>query len=220
MTAKVRAKILVVDDECALQTTLSQLLQQIGHQVRVASNGFSALTAIRRQAPEILISELNMPSMSGYELLSVVRRRFPAIQVIAMSGSYLSDDFPEGVAADAFYRKGTGLGPLLQIVHSMTNSEAPLTGRKDDSALPVWLSRSDPRLGRVFVMVPCRECMRTFPYATDAEPEIVQQAVCSHCSASVPFAIVRPSAAAENQSHRHYMWPSIAASVASRNTVH
>ncbi len=54
--------------------------------------------------------------MSGFELLSVVRRRFPAIQVIAMSGAYSCDGVPPGVAADAFYQKGTHPGLLFRIV--------------------------------------------------------------------------------------------------------
>jgi len=43
--------------------------------------------------------------MSGFELLSVVRRRFPAIQLIAMSGAFSGDGIPPGVAADAFMKK-------------------------------------------------------------------------------------------------------------------
>ena len=68
----------------------------------------------------IILSDLNMPRMSGFEFLSLVRRRFPAIRysirVIAMSGAFSGDDIPPGIAADAFYEKGPNLSPLLQIV--------------------------------------------------------------------------------------------------------
>ena len=48
-----------------------------------------------------------MPQMSGFELLSVVRRRFPEIPVIAVSGAYETGDrVPGGVIADAFFAKG------------------------------------------------------------------------------------------------------------------
>jgi DNA-binding NarL/FixJ family response regulator len=49
-----------------------------------------------------------MPEMSGFEFLSVVRRRFPRISVIASSGAYGSRAVPMGVLADAFYAKGDG----------------------------------------------------------------------------------------------------------------
>ena len=55
-----------------------------------------------------------MPGMSGFELLSVVRRRFPAVLVIAMSGAFSGDQVPSGVTADAFYPKGNGVAVLMQ----------------------------------------------------------------------------------------------------------
>jgi hypothetical protein len=61
--------------------------------------------------------------MSGFEFLSVVRRQFPAIFVIAMSGAFSGDDVPPGIAADAFYEKGPNLSHLLQIVQAMTSAE-------------------------------------------------------------------------------------------------
>ena len=57
--------------------------------------------------PDLIISDLHMPRMSGFEFLSVVRRRFPAIPVIAISGAYnLSESFAAGVMADAYLSQG------------------------------------------------------------------------------------------------------------------
>ena len=58
------------------------------------------------EVPDVILSDLNMPGMSGFEFLSVVRRRFPTVKVIAMSSAFAVDDIPPGVAADAFYQKG------------------------------------------------------------------------------------------------------------------
>ena len=58
-----------------------------------AEDGFSALAEIRKEVPDILLSDLNMPRMSGFELLSVVRRRFPSIRTIAMSGAFMATRF-------------------------------------------------------------------------------------------------------------------------------
>ena len=97
--------ILVVDDNPLLVNVISEIFKECGCIVRTASDGFAALATIRDRVPDILISDLNMPRMSGFELLSIVRRRFPAIAVIAMSGAYSGVAVPQGVAADAFMPK-------------------------------------------------------------------------------------------------------------------
>src|SRR5271168_3860996 len=100
-----KTSLVVVDDEISIRTSLSQILTETGYVVRSAADGFSALVEIRREVPEILISDLNMPGMSGPELLAVVRRRFPRIHVIAMSGAFPGSEVPSGVAADAYFQK-------------------------------------------------------------------------------------------------------------------
>ena len=118
-----QAKLLIADDETPVRTALSAALDEFGYEVRGAENGFAALAEIRREIPDLIIADLHMPHMSGFELLSVVRRRFPSIGAIAMSGSYSSDGVPPGVAAEAFYEKGTHPGLLFRIVKAMTQAE-------------------------------------------------------------------------------------------------
>jgi CheY-like chemotaxis protein len=118
-----KVKFLIVDDDESVRESLSQLFTEFGHSVRSAEDGSSALLEIRQDVPDIILSDLNMPRMSGFEFLSVVRRRFPTIRVIAMSGAFSVNDIPPGLAADAFYEKGPTLSPLLQIVHAMTSEE-------------------------------------------------------------------------------------------------
>ncbi len=116
-------KLLIVDDNESLRESLSQLFTEFGLSVRSAEDGSSALMEIRQEVPDIILSDLNMPRMSGFEFLSIVRRRFPAIRVIAMSAEFFGDDIPPGIAADAFYEKGPKLSPLLHLVHAMTFPE-------------------------------------------------------------------------------------------------
>ena len=98
---------------------MSVLLEELGYSVRFAEDGHSALQEIRRESPDILLSDLKMPRMSGFELLINVRRSFPAIQVIATSGSFSGNDVPDGVLADAFYPKGGSASALLRILRSL-----------------------------------------------------------------------------------------------------
>lgn len=67
--------------------------------------------------------------MSGFEFLSIVRRRFPSIRVIAMSREFTSTSVPEGVAADAFYEKGRRLRSLLGVVEAMARPGKSLASR-------------------------------------------------------------------------------------------
>jgi CheY-like chemotaxis protein len=66
--------VVIVDDNPELLSVLSEIFNESGYAVRTASDGFAALAAIRDRLPDILLSDLNMPGMSGFELLSIVRR--------------------------------------------------------------------------------------------------------------------------------------------------
>ena len=130
-------EILIVDNEDAVRNSLALLLQSSGYHVTTAINGFDALLRMKMQVPAILISDLNMPQMSGFEFLSVVRRRFPQVSVIAMSGAYESGEaVPGGVIADAFYPKGrSNPEALLRMVADLIQTPAvQVTDHKRESA--------------------------------------------------------------------------------------
>jgi CheY-like chemotaxis protein len=109
-------RIHVVDDEPSIRKSMALVLTELGCPARTAVEGFSALRAIREEIPDILLTDLNMPGMSGFELLSEVGREFPTIHKIAMSGAFSGTEVPSGVVADAFYQKGSGTNALLQIL--------------------------------------------------------------------------------------------------------
>jgi CheY-like chemotaxis protein len=132
------ASILIVEDEESVRTSLAEILRGLGHRVRCASDGFAALIEMSQEIPQILLSDLNMPGMSGFELLSVVRRRFPAIRVIAMSGAFSGSQVPCGVTADAFYEKGNGVAVLLNAIDTV-----PFTNRQYcEAPEPIWIQRN------------------------------------------------------------------------------
>src|SRR5215467_14922305 len=83
-----QSHVLVVDDDSGVRETLMLLLTAAGYETSAAGNGFEALQEIKKKTPAVLLCDLDMPRMYGLELLSIVRRRFPEIAVIAMSGSY------------------------------------------------------------------------------------------------------------------------------------
>jgi CheY-like chemotaxis protein len=194
-----RANLLIVDDDEALRSTLSEVFVQFGHRVRTAADGFAGLAEIRREGPDILLSDLHMPGMSGFEFLSVVRRRFPAIHVIAMSSAHAGAGLPAGVAADGYYEKASNLGLLLGLVTAGAQPEriserqaARGAGRHAGEPAPVWVAKNghDPR-GEAFVTLTCPECMRNFPQVLIEESREIHRAGCAHCSAELEFAVVQ-----------------------------
>jgi CheY-like chemotaxis protein len=121
-----RHKVLIVDDDAAVRNSLAMLLKASGYEVKTASNGIAALMLLKCQAPAILLCDLNMPEMSGFELIFEVREQFPNLSVVAMSGAYETmGAIPGGVIADAFYPKGYGNpGGLLHILSEMLSASA------------------------------------------------------------------------------------------------
>ncbi|MGC2635742.1 MAG: response regulator, partial [Acidobacteriaceae bacterium] len=103
-----------------VRRNLELIFTVLGYAVRASSDGSSALDAITEEVPDIILSDLEMPGMSGFEFLSVVRHRFPSVRVVAMSKEFAGKAVPPGAAADAFYEKGRHLRYLLKIMEAMT----------------------------------------------------------------------------------------------------
>jgi DNA-binding NtrC family response regulator len=187
-----QATLIIVDDEPSIRESLSHVLTEIGYRVRTAEDGFSALSEIRNELPELLLSDLNMPGMSGFELLSVVRRRFPTIRTIAMSGSFSGDEVPSGVTADAFYEKGSSIRSLLKIIGALAQPARESIPKAAVMAR-LWVQQNgNDATGEPYVMVPCPECLRTFHQAVEGTLSPIREANCVHCRTSVYYAIVEP----------------------------
>ncbi len=170
--------IVIADDNAVLRSVLTQIFREYGWRVRSAEDGFASLQALAEEVPAVLLSDLEMNGMSGFELLSIVRRRFPSIRVVAMSGAFTGSAVPAGVAADAFYPKGGSVATLLDIVAEIGGNQLQRTRRNDVS---VWLPSS---LGATspdgVLAVACSNCMRAV-YLPRPYSDKESQLVCPHC---------------------------------------
>jgi signal transduction histidine kinase/CheY-like chemotaxis protein len=88
LTQGKRRKILVVDDDVTALETLSELLKQWGHEVKVAQDGSSALETVSHYQPEMVILDIGLPDMEGYEIARQIRQgeRGQEILLVALTG--------------------------------------------------------------------------------------------------------------------------------------
>jgi CheY-like chemotaxis protein len=186
-------RILIVDDEQALRDMGKLLLEAQGYEVLSAEDGFEGLAALKQSLPDLIISDLQMPNMNGFEFLSVVRRRFPTIPVIVISGEFSGASVPESVLADAFFSKGTYKIPELfqricDLVHELPTR--PRIGKPSQAA--VWVMNN-----KGTVAVTCSECLRTFPVIGVSKG--LNEAECDFCGCTVRFEIIGEAFGKPNQ---------------------
>jgi len=162
-TSKPRRQILVVDDDPTIREAVATLLLSAEYDVTTAEDGFGALLQLREMLPDVVVSDLDMPKMSGYELLSVIRRRFPHILAVAMSGAYQGCDVPPGVVADSFFPKGERPKILLRTLEELLCSLSARNSDHHREFAPAWVPRNgNDSHGMPSVMLTCAECLRAF----------------------------------------------------------
>lgn len=167
------------------------LLNGVGYDVATAMHGIDALNKLRSTAPDLIVSDLHMPQMSGFEFLSVVRDRFPSIPVIAMSGDVHSDgEVPTGVMADAFYGKGRCRpNELLQMLSHLTRAPVarPVSPRDHPESKQEPRYRNDPN-GAISVLPTCPNCLRSISFElTEEGRNGVQELSCESCSTKILY---------------------------------
>lgn len=90
-----RPSILVVDDEKTIADTLTLILQDAGYTARAAYDGAAALNLSREHAPDLVITDVLMPGMSGVDLALTTQREFPECRILLFSGQAASVDMLE-----------------------------------------------------------------------------------------------------------------------------
>lgn len=107
--AHTSARILVVDDDPKVRAVLERVLLKDGHTIETAENGHAALAAIERRPPDVILTDVTMPGMDGFELcerlkMDVVTRLIPVVMVTGLSDR---DNRIKGVelGADEFLTK-------------------------------------------------------------------------------------------------------------------
>jgi CheY-like chemotaxis protein len=125
MKASHMATVLVIDDEAPIVELLVDIIEDEGHTVLQASNGVEGLTLAREKQPDLIISDIMMPLLSGYEFLRALRAdtSIAHIQVILMSAAFPMGNAGNGsrddLRADGYLQKPFELATIENILDEL-----------------------------------------------------------------------------------------------------
>ncbi len=111
-------KVLLVDDEEEFVKALAERLQMRDLGSDLAFNGEQALQIVKDQEPDVMVLDLKMPGIDGMEVLRRVRKAYPQVQVIILTGHGTEKDEEEAkrLGAFAYLRKPVNLEQLVQVM--------------------------------------------------------------------------------------------------------
>ena len=116
-------RILVVEDEERIASLLQRQLGAAGFEVQTTGRGSEALTAVETRRPDLIILDLGLPDISGYELCWILRRLYDhaTLPIVILTGlEQCTDDLQrEAVGADAYLRKPYDVAGLVQTLRRL-----------------------------------------------------------------------------------------------------
>lgn len=181
-----RYRVLVVDDEPSVRETAAGILESEGYEVITVADGLDGIQALNKSLPDVIISDLNMPRMSGFEFLAIVRQRFPHIATIAMSGDYITSKNPSGILADVFLQKGHyTIKQLFQEVSKLVAASPIRSERERSDIAPLFV----PRDNAGYLLLTCPKCLRPTKLEAGGLNGGIHQTVCQSCGTPVRFEI-------------------------------
>lgn len=181
-----RFRILVVDDERSIREAVREILESQGYEVLTAADGLDGLHALSKSLPDLIISDLNMPRMSGFELLAIVRERFPHIATIAVSGEHITGEHQSGIVADAFLQKGFYTFKELsrEVEKLLAASPVRSEGKKSEVA-PLFVAKDNAG----YLIIACPKCLRPNKLEAMSLNGGLHETTCQSCGTPVRFEI-------------------------------
>ncbi|HIJ87219.1 MAG TPA: response regulator [Desulfuromonadales bacterium] len=122
------AHILILDDEADLRFILKTFLTSEGHTIDTATDGKAGLRLVELHHYDLIITDIVMPEMDGLEFISTIRRKFPDMRIIAMSGGTAKLDKNLLLATAKLMRAGTVIDKPLDMIALKTAVNEVLAG--------------------------------------------------------------------------------------------
>ena len=121
-----KQKILIVDDEPNIVMSLDFLLRKAGYELFIARNGQEAMDLVLTKKPQLILLDIMMPGMDGYEVCHEVKNKkgYERTKVIFLSAKSKPNDIEEGMkaGADEYITKPFSNKQLLQKIKEIVNS--------------------------------------------------------------------------------------------------
>ncbi|MFH0846545.1 MAG: response regulator transcription factor [Chloroflexota bacterium] len=133
-----RFRVLVVDDEPRILNFLSSKLRVSGYEVLTAANGLEALEQVQAEEPNLIVLDVLMPKMDGFEMLKELRT-FSSIPVIILSAKGMNTDKIRGLelGADDYLAKPFSPDELVARIEAVRRRLAPSDKRKLSEQLAI-----------------------------------------------------------------------------------
>jgi CheY-like chemotaxis protein len=115
-------RILLIDDDPACRTALEWLLRKLGHTVEAADNGTAGLARLRQTPVDLVMTDLNMPGVTGWAVAQIVKAMHPGLPVVLVTGDAqaVALEQPERVWVDVILAKPCGAAALQAVIDPLT----------------------------------------------------------------------------------------------------
>lgn len=121
------ARILIVDDDAGVRQVLKNMLVAAGYTVTLANNGREAMERLQREGFDLIITDLVMPEQEGIETIKLLRRDYPEVKIIAISGAFGGDYLRIAgfLGAHRTLAKPVRMETVIRTVEEALNSDEP-----------------------------------------------------------------------------------------------
>ncbi len=135
-----KIRILIIDDDVGFRDLLRIHLSGAGYEVQIAEDGVTGGRALLAQTPDLIVSDLNMPYLDGFELLSLLRSdpETASIPVVLLSGRTDGDSMAKavGLGAADFLTKPVTRDQLLESIEACLSRAKPRNTTPDYGSTP------------------------------------------------------------------------------------
>ena len=126
-------RILIAEDDLAVRSLLQRVLANAGYGVETAADGGTAVEMVTASLPDLLITDLMMPGLTGWSVFARVRRQVPTLPILVMSGT--TTGIPDGASLPdhaVFLQKPAAITDVLTTVtHLLAENQAGGATRGD-----------------------------------------------------------------------------------------